>query len=188
MYKVIALCGEAGCGKDTLAKRVEKELGWNFIISCTTRPIREGEQEGVNYYYLTNEEFANKVLNGDMLETTFFNGWAYGASIDALKENKINIGVFNPDGIQILEEDNRIDLKVIYLQVSPKERLIRQLTRETNPNIDEIFRRYQTDNSDFSEFFHSNIFNLSDDYYIFSNETKEQLEENVKLIRKLFDN
>lgn len=185
-YKLIALCGEAGSGKDTLAQALCERYNWNFIISCTTRPMREGEQEGVNYYYLTPEKFAEKVVNGDMLETTFFNDWAYGASIDAFKQNVINVGVFNPEGIEILKSDNRIDLSIYYLSVNKKERLLRQLLREKNPNVDEIVRRYITDTKDFDLFLNDE--ELSKECIILKNETKEDLEENIKYIKFVLDN
>lgn len=56
-YKIIALCGEAGCGKDYIMKKVLAAcpIELNEIISTTTRPKRENEQEGVNYFYVTPE-------------------------------------------------------------------------------------------------------------------------------------
>ena len=58
MYKIIAIMGEAGTGKDTLMQRVlTADPTLHEIISCTTRPKREGEYEGVNYFYYTPERF-----------------------------------------------------------------------------------------------------------------------------------
>ena len=152
MYKIIALIGEAGTGKDSIMQSIlAKQPGYfNEIISCTTRPMREGEADGVNYFYLTSKEFAEKVLNGEMLEATIFNNWHYGTSIDALNPNKINIGVFNPDGIRSIIKNPKVDVTVFRIVCSDKERLLRQLNRETHPNVDEIIRRYTTDKIDFS--------------------------------------
>lgn len=150
-YKLIALIGESGSGKDTILNNILKKTDFHKVINCTTRPIREGEQEGVNYYYLSNEEFAEKVLNMSMIEATSFNGWLYGTSIEALDSSKINIGVFNPYGIDILFERNDIDLEIIHIKTTDKNRLIRQLNREENPNIDEIIRRFKADKEDFSD-------------------------------------
>lgn len=148
--KIIALIGKSGAGKDTILKSiVSRYCGINEIISCTTRPPREKEVDGINYYFISKEEFLAKVLNGEMLEATVFNDWCYGTSLDSLKEDTINIGVFSPAGIEALLDNPIIDLKVFYIQVSDKTRLIRQLNRETNPNIEEIFRRYKTDEEDF---------------------------------------
>ena len=153
MYKLVALIGEAGTGKDTLLQYLvgERPNVFNEIISCTTRPIREGEKEGINYYYLTDAEFTHKIENKEMLEYTGFNGWFYGTSLDSLSTEKINIGVFNPAGIRSLLQNPEIDLKVFKVKCSDKHRLMRQLNREKNPNVDEIVRRYYADKADFSE-------------------------------------
>ena len=169
MYKIVAIMGKAGSGKDSLMKAIlhhDTEKNLNEIISYTTRPIREGEQEGINYHYVSNEEFSQLVLENKMLEATVFNSWGYGTAINSLNENKINIGVFNPAGIESLMKDSRINLKVFYIEASDKERLIRQLSRESDPNIEEIFRRFKADEIDFSD--------LSDfNYTTINNEIKK---------------
>lgn len=153
MYTIVALIGEAGTGKDTLMQKVLAACpsDFNEIISCTTRPPREGEVDGVNYFFIDQEEFAYKVLNYEMLEATNFNDWFYGTSYDTLRSDVLNIGVFNPDGIRAIEGRNDIDLKVFRITCSDKTRLLRQLNREENPNIDEIIRRYKTDKEDFCD-------------------------------------
>ena len=153
MYKIIALIGEAGTGKDTILQKVLAAAPdrFNEIISCTTRPMREGESEGVNYYYLTGKQFTDKVVADQMLETSGFNGWYYGTSYDSLSADKPNIGVFNPTGIYSMLKRNDIELIVFRIKCNEKERLLRQLNRENNPNVNEIVRRFSTDNEDFKE-------------------------------------
>jgi guanylate kinase len=152
MKYIIALVGKAGAGKDAIMHRLcQAHPDWNMIVSCTTRPKREGEVEGINYYYLTNEEFAQKVLNGDMLEATYFNNWHYGTMASSLKDG-INIGVFNPEGYDCLKEIGPSDnIKVIgfYITCDDKTRLLRQLNRENDPNVGEIIRRFSADEEDF---------------------------------------
>ena len=86
-----------------------------------------------------------------MIEACDFRDWFYGTELRALDKDKINIGVFTPDGVRALLEDSRIDLYVLYIISPDKERIIRSLKRENNPDINEIFRRYKTDKEDFSE-------------------------------------
>ena len=64
--KVIAICGKSAAGKDTLLQEILKlnRPDVHEIISCTTRPPREGEIHGKNYYFLSNQEFADKIENG----------------------------------------------------------------------------------------------------------------------------
>lgn len=153
MYKVLALIGEAGAGKDTLMKtfiRNAPHFVFHEIVSCTTRPPRETEKNGVNYFFYSDEEIQKKIEKNEMLEYTFFNNWYYGTSYDSVVANEINIGVFNPAGIKSLLARNDVDLKIIYVRAGAKERLLRQLKRETDPDVDEIIRRYQADEVDFA--------------------------------------
>lgn len=156
MYKIIAIIGEAGSGKDTLMNKVIYEAGaapasiFHTIVSCTTRPPRDYEKNGINYYFLTNEEFAARVLKNDFLEVSEFNDWFYGTSKSELDPNRINIAVLNPEGVENILLHNDIQLKVFYLDVPGKIRLIRQLQREENPDIPEIYRRYMADDEDFN--------------------------------------
>lgn len=149
--KIIALIGKAGSGKDTILQELITKLPdkFNEIVSCTSRPRREGEKDGINYHFMTDADFLNQVKQGRMLEWTNFNNWYYGTSKDSLAEDKINVGVFNPAGIKQLVANTDVAIKVFYVRAPDKERLLRQLNRENNPDVKEIMRRYQTDEADF---------------------------------------
>lgn len=152
-YQVVALIGKAGAGKDSIQKATCElhPLMFHPIVSCTTRPAREGEIEGVDYHYITLNEFTRKVLNGDMLEATEFRDWFYGTTLESLSKDKINIGVFNPAGVEALLEDSRLDVIVFEVVAPDKQRLMRYLNREENPNCTEMCRRYFTDEKDFAD-------------------------------------
>ena len=148
MYKIIALIGEAGAGKDTLMREYVKQHDFHEIISCTTRPPREGEKNGVNYFYYSEKDFLEKVNKNEMLEYTSFRDWFYGTSYDSVVKDKINIGVFNPDGILSLLNRNDIDLQVVRITARDKTRLLRQINRKSARDGEEISRRYKTDKED----------------------------------------
>lgn len=156
MYKIIALMGEAGAGKDTIFQSVlrhfENDERVHEIISCTSRPIRENEANGKNYHFYTASQFSDKIMSGQMFEYTTFNNWWYGTSNDSIKKGDvINIGVFNPDGVRQLLGRSNCAVTVYHIKASDKNRLMRQLTREYNPNVDEILRRFTTDRADFQK-------------------------------------
>lgn len=155
MINILAIMGKAGSGKDTLLKALLKEPAFKDsaspIISCTTRPIRENEQDGVDYHFLTHEQFTDQIVNGEMLEATVFNDWCYGTSMANLAKDKLNIGVFNPEGVELLRSNSDVNLTLIYIEANDKDRLMRQLMRENNPDVHEIIRRYSADEMDFSE-------------------------------------
>ena len=84
--KILALFGKSASGKDSIQKWITTNYPQltNKIVSCTTRPPRSGEQDGVDYFFLSDEEFAKKVLDGSMLEATSFREWFYGTALDQL--------------------------------------------------------------------------------------------------------
>ena len=148
-YKIIALFGKAGAGKDTIQQWIVSRHNLHGIVSCTTRPPRDYEENGVDYHFLSNEDFTRKVLDGTMLEATEFRGWFYGTLLNSLDPDCLNIGVFNIAGIDALLEDSRLEVYPVIVYAPDKTRLVRQLMREEFPDCEEICRRFQTDNKDF---------------------------------------
>lgn len=179
MYKIIALMGKAGAGKDRMMQatltRLQDVPNIHEIISCTSRPIREGEAHGINYYYYTPDQFMQKIFDGEMLEFTNFNNWWYGTSYDSVRsDGMVNIGVFNPAGVRSLLDRDDCDVTIAWVQAADKTRLLRQLNREEHPDVNEIIRRYQTDAEDFKE--------IDFSYYIIPNETWDDFNQGVEAI------
>lgn len=178
MYKIIAIIGEAGSGKDTIMKRVlEAAPHFHEIVSCTTRPPREGEVDGVNYFFMTPETFGDKVIHGEMLEASCFNDWFYGTGFESLRSSGINIGVFNLEGIESMLARKDIELIVFYVRASDKQRLLRQLNREEDPDVHEILRRFKADWIDFSE--------LGFEYEELENNTLQDLQKAIDYLSSL---
>ena len=76
---LVVLSGPSGCGKSTVIALVQQKLGdLAFSVSATTRQPREGEREGVDYYFVTRETFSHLVAAGDMLEHAEYVGNCYG--------------------------------------------------------------------------------------------------------------
>ncbi|MBQ8994465.1 MAG: guanylate kinase [Oscillospiraceae bacterium] len=86
---IFVLSGPSGCGKDTVVKCLKLMRDDIFLsVSCTTRAPREGEKEGVDYYYLTQEQFDELVETGQMLEYNFYAGNYYGTSCAELERGR----------------------------------------------------------------------------------------------------
>lgn len=151
--KIIALFGKSGAGKDTLLNMVMCAFMGQLhkITTTTTRPIRDYETQDKEYHFIDNITFAQKVLNGDMIEATSFNDWFYGTDIADLNEDKINIGVFNINAIECMLEDPRLDVYPILIYAKDKTRLIRILNREKDPDCAEVCRRFFADEKDFND-------------------------------------
>ena len=154
-YKVIALVGPSGCGKDTILNKVlcaDKETKYfNRVVSYSSRPIRMGEEEGVAYHFVNPETFLDFFNDNSIVEMVEFNNWFYGTTYNCYSEDKINIGIFDPTRLEILLANVDMDVTVCYVLTRDNIRLIRQLSREDFPNIEEIFRRYRADQEDFED-------------------------------------
>lgn len=158
MKNILILCGKAASGKDTLKKYIVEALElsgieFNNVVNTTTRPPREGEVDGVNYHFCSAEEMTKKILNDEMAEAVLFNDWVYGTENKALSEDKLNVGIFNLEGIEALRQNPNHNIFAVYLDVEDSVRLIRYLNREnmTKEKINEMFRRYKADEIDFAD-------------------------------------
>lgn len=86
--QLIVVSAPSGCGKDTVISRVLEKLGDEaaLSVSMTTRAMRPGEKEGVNYYYVSVDEFKEHIKNGDMLEYANYGSNYYGTPVKPVKE------------------------------------------------------------------------------------------------------
>ena len=107
MKKLFVISGSSGVGKGTVIKEfLKKHPDFKLSVSCTTRTKREGEVHGVNYFFLTQEEFQNCIKNNEFLEWAEFSGNYYGT-----KKSFVEQCLENGDNI-ILEIDTKGALNV----------------------------------------------------------------------------
>lgn len=91
--KLFVISGSSGVGKSTVIKGfLAKHKDFVFSISCTTRPIREGEVDGINYFFTSKKDFQRSIENDEFLEWAEFSDNFYGTKKDFIKnyleENK----------------------------------------------------------------------------------------------------
>ncbi|BAO04846.1 guanylate kinase [Clostridium botulinum B str. Osaka05] len=148
MSKLYCILGKSASGKSTVERMLEKK-GLKRIISTTTRPIREGEQEDVDYHYISEDEFKKLESKDCLLENTQYREWHY--CIDR-EFNNFNLSkhdyvcVIEPNGYrQIIKNLGKENVIGVYIYVEDKERLLRSLHREIQPDCQEICRRFLSD-------------------------------------------
>lgn len=142
MSNIIVLVGESASGKTTIQKRLA-QLGYKPIVTYTTRPKREKEIAGIDYHFISNDEFNLLKEQGYFAETATYNNWQYGSAKKDFLSNEKSIIVLNPQGLRQVKKNPNFDITSFYLKVSRRERLIRQLLR--GDNIDEAVRRNYSD-------------------------------------------
>jgi guanylate kinase len=134
MGSLVILSGPSGSGKTSIAREVCKRLGEDktyFSISSTTRPPREGEKDGVDYFFLSKDEFLEDIENQEFLEWAEVHGNYYGTSLKpikkALNEGKI---VFLDIDVQGFESIRKIYADIItsvFITTKHKNILIQRL-------------------------------------------------------------
>lgn len=135
---ILILSGPSGCGKSTLLKEVYKDItDYYFSISTTTRAKREGEQHGVDYFFVNKEEFEKDIEEGNFLEYANVHGNYYGTSLKpimkALHEDKLVIFDIDVQGHKIVRKKlNDIITSVFITTPSLKELENRLYNRSTD--------------------------------------------------------
>ncbi len=163
MGKMVYLMGKSSTGKDTVYKRLLKNVSLNLkkIVPYTTRPIRAGEIEGEEYFFTDEKGFEKLKAQGRVIEDrayyTYHGLWRYftvdDGKIDLENNDYIIIGT--PESFvktrEYFGEDKVIP---VLLEVDDGVRLQRALNRERrqkNPKYQELCRRYLADEEDFSK-------------------------------------
>ena len=140
------IVGKSGSGKTEICKILTEQFKYEKIVTYTTRPIRNGEINGIDYNFVSLEEFQKMLEEGKFAE--YFvagNGWHYGtAKEDFSGDDKIII--LTPSGLEKIKE-NGINIKSFYVKVDDDKRYVRQILR--GDDIKEIARRSETDKIDF---------------------------------------
>ncbi len=163
MGKIFYLMGKSSSGKDTIFKKLieDKELALRTVVGYTTRPMREGEVEGVEYHFIDEEQLCQLEAEGKLIELRAYNTvhgvWKYmtvdDGQIDlSTGDNYLLIGtlesyekVRNYFGEEVMEP--------LYIHVDDGVRLQRALDRERQqdtPKYAEMCRRFLADEADFA--------------------------------------
>jgi guanylate kinase len=152
----IIIVGPGGSGKDFLRKKMV-ERGFEYGVSFTSRPPREGEKEGIDYYYRDINFFeANEDI---FLELQEFNEWKYGISKGEFSIK--NLFILSPAGLKSLPKNFRDDSFVIYLN-PPEDTRVKRL--EERNDADDVERRLIADQKDFFEFSDYDIMITNEDF------------------------
>ena len=84
---LIVISGPSGVGKDTLIRRLlDLDRNLRYSVSCTTRPLRPGEVDGVNYTFVNRERFEQLIKEGAFLEHATYDGNLYGTLIERVEQ------------------------------------------------------------------------------------------------------
>ena len=147
MHKRIILVGAAGSGKDFMRKKLESS-GFKYAVSYTTRPAREGEVEGQDYFFLSNMQAAGMVARSEFFEYVNFNDWIYGTTNEQWWKD--DVFIMTPTGISHIGVADRKQCLIIFIDIDIEIRR-KRLNNRDMPG-DSIERRILADEDDFKNF------------------------------------
>ena len=143
---MIVLTGASASGKTVTALDLQKRHNLVKAITTTTREKRVGETDGVEYFFVTKEEFLKRLNENKFVEHSIYNGNYYGCGIDQVSDNKIV--VLDPNGLHSflkLKNKNIVSFLLIANEKTRKDRMCSRGDKKEN-----IEQRIKNDVEDFS--------------------------------------
>ena len=162
MGYIFYVMGKSAAGKDTIYKELVRRFPeYGTVRMYTTRPIRDGEQEGVEYYFTDEARLKKLESQGKVIECrtydTVFGPWSYftadDGQIDLKQGNYLMIGTLDSYEKMVNYYGNEVMIP-LYIYVDDGTRLQRALDREktqNTPKYAEMCRRFLADEKDFSK-------------------------------------
>ena len=172
---ILLLSGPSGCGKSSLLKELYKVItNYHFSISTTTRLPRDGEKDGVDYYFVTKEEFEQDIKEGNFLEYAQVHGNYYGTSMKpitkALKEQKLVIFDIDVQGFEQVSLKLKDITTTVFITTPSLEELEIRLHNRKTDTKDTIEKRIQNAKKEISYISKYDYFIVNDNFEIATNQ------------------
>lgn len=138
--RLIVFSAPSGCGKGTMLEEILKDQRFAVSVSATTRAPREGEKDGVNYHFLTREDFEQRIADGKFIEHAEYCQNLYGtlvSEVDGRLEQGLNVILeIEPQGAMKIRE-KRPDAVFIFV-VPPSIGELRRRLKKRGTETDEV--------------------------------------------------
>lgn len=138
---MIILVGASASGKSVLVKKLIEKYNMEKVVTYTTRSMRIGEINNIDYHFIDLNSFIMKKDNNCFLETAFYNNNYYGTAYEDISKNKVLI--LEPSGANTYYDKLKDDVFIVYLQASENERKKRMYER--GDSEEDIYKRLLND-------------------------------------------
>ena len=194
MSRIFFVLGKSCSGKDTIFRylKEKKELNLKTVVCYTTRPMRVGEENGKEYFFVDRDELEKLKIEGKIIECrdydTVYGIWSYftvdDGQINLGKDNYLYIGTLQ-SYMEMTKYYGNDVVVPLYIEVETGERLSRAVKREreqSNPKYTELCRRFIADEEDFKE---ENIRKAGINKRYINGDLDKCISEIVETIRKI---
>ena len=138
---MIILVGPSATGKSVVAKKLYDKYNIKKVVTYTTRPMRVGEINDIDYHFISVEDFENKIKNNYFIETAIYNNNYYGTAYEDISKDKVLI--VEPNGANVYYEKLGEKIVIFYLQANEDERKKRMEIR--GDSVENINKRLSSD-------------------------------------------
>jgi guanylate kinase len=145
---LIVISGPSGAGKDTVLQRMkERELPFHFVVTATTRPKRENEEHGRDYFFVSKDEFARMIDEDELIEWAIvysdYKGIPKQGVREALKSGKDVVMRIDVQGAETVRK-LAPDAVLIFITVENEQELVRRLSERKTETSDSLALRIAT--------------------------------------------
>lgn len=144
---MIILVGASASGKTATALELQRKYGLIKAVTTTTREMRTGEANGVDYFFISRKEFLKRNKEGKFVETTLYNDNFYGCGVDQVSDDRII--VLDPNGLHAFKELK--DDHIITFLIVCNEKQREQRMRSRGDKEEKIVQRLENDVIDFDK-------------------------------------
>ena len=181
---LLVISGPSGCGKSSLLNEILKyDDSIYFSISTTTREIRDGEKEGIDYYYVSKQEFKNDIKEDNFLEWANVHDNYYGTNLKpiniALKAGKLVIFDIDVQGHEIIKSKFPNLLTSLFITTPSQIELEKRLINRNTDSHDTIQRRLANAKDEMKRVYEYEYFLVNDDF----EKTLQELKSIIKVTR-----
>lgn len=169
--KMLILVGPSASGKTEVVKMLISKYGMKKLVTYTSRSMRIGEINDVDYHFLDKADFEKKIKDGFFLEYVEYNGNYYGTSFEGLDSDKVVI--LEPSGLKHYIKEAKDKIKICYINCSKEIRKQRMIKRGDAP--ENIKKRLLSDDV----IFNAELNELADWVIIDKNYTLDELTEKI---------
>lgn len=165
---ILLISGPSGCGKSSLLKEVYKNISsYMFSISTTTREPRDGERDGIDYFFVSKDEFLEDIENGHFLEWAEVHGNYYGTSLKpikkALEKGKLVIFDIDVQGHEIVRKKLKDVMTSVFITTPSLNELEHRLLSRATDSQEVINKRLENAKNEIKYMYKYDYFIINDD-------------------------
>ena len=185
--RLFIVAAPSGAGKTSVVTNVISKLSpfipIERVITFTTRPVRPGETNGIDYYFLSQEEFLKRKEEGFFLETTKYNGYYYGSPISMIqdmKNGKSFIIITDPAGADNFKKNIMPDAVTIWITISNIQELQKRLEKRKTDSPEVVEKRLEIARHEIEKEAKEKSFN----YHVQNNNLDDAVDDIIKIIKQ----